>query len=106
MLLALLHPRTTEPFQTGIYSLRKVFALTGTNFFSLIALRMTKTLTLLHSEWPKLWSFGHSECNRVEFTMLERVSKMEISELLFPVITIRYSPTWKLLGGYDFNYVL
>ena len=22
-------------------------------------------LTLLHSEWPKLWSFGHFECNRV-----------------------------------------
>ena len=20
----------------------------------------------LHSEWPKLWSFGHSECNRVK----------------------------------------
>ena len=23
-------------------------------------------LTLLHSEWPKLKSFGHSECNRVK----------------------------------------
>ena len=25
-------------------------------------------LTLLHSEWPKLRSFGHSECNRVKST--------------------------------------
>ena len=24
------------------------------------------SLTLLHSEWPKLHSFGHSECNRVK----------------------------------------
>ena len=25
-----------------------------------------KFLTLLHLEWPKLCSFGHSECNRVK----------------------------------------
>ena len=25
-----------------------------------------ESLTLLHSEWPKIWSFGHSECNRVK----------------------------------------
>ena len=29
-----------------------------------------KCLTLLHSEWPKLHSFGHSECNRVKRFML------------------------------------
>ena len=22
-------------------------------------------MTLLHAEWPKLWGFGHSGCNRV-----------------------------------------
>ena len=27
---------------------------------------MHTCLTLLHSEMPKLWSFGHSECNRVK----------------------------------------
>ena len=28
------------------------------------------TLIQLHSEWPKLWSCGHSECNREALTQL------------------------------------
>ena len=31
----------------------------------LIGTQGLEALTLLHSEWPKLWSFGHSECSRV-----------------------------------------
>ena len=30
----------------------------------LFRLVLNSPLTLLHSEWPKLWSFVHSECNR------------------------------------------
>ena len=40
----------------------------------------TAIITLLHSEWPKLWSFGHSECNRIfghsECNRVEMVQKM------------------------------
>ena len=28
------------------------------------------SLTLLHSEWPKLRGFGHSECKRVKLSLL------------------------------------
>ena len=34
-------------------------------------------LALLHSERPKLWSFGHSECTRVKFFILKNKQSHE-----------------------------
>ena len=40
-------------------------------------------LTLLHSEWSKLQSFGHSECNRVNYIYNISISNCnEIPECL------------------------
>ena len=42
-------------------------------------IKKISTLTLLHSELPKLWSFGHSECNRVN----DKLSKKYVGTCTF-----------------------
>ena len=38
------------------------------------------SLTLLHSKWPKLWSFGCFECNRVNAALLQAYQHIHIRQ--------------------------
>ena len=63
------------PFMTGVCSIQVACktSLTGRAVALGMALAshfaLTFGLTLLHSEWSKLWSFDYSECYRVYFIM-------------------------------------
>ena len=50
-------------------------------FFFLPVLHGATNLTLLHSEWPKLWSFDHSECKRVNDYLLVCLPSDSLSTL-------------------------
>ena len=51
-------------------------------FFSATMLKVQgqSLLTLLHSERPKLWSFGRSDCNRVKYFGLSNALTFKQSE--------------------------